>query len=109
MKAILINAKDRTIELVENNGDLSSMYDAIGCDMVEIGHFDTSNGDTLWVDEEGLLKDPQFGFVLYDKQFAGNGIIYGSNIGGDNISVRSTIDSIIEHLLFFRVEAEASI
>ena len=106
MKAIMIDAKNRTVDFVNNLGDLSAMYDAIGCEMVQIGEYNPDNGDTLWVDEEGLLKNYQYGFVYNGRQYVGNGIIYGSNIGGDNCSVRGTLEDVIPELLFFRLEAE---
>lgn len=106
MKAILINAQERTVDYINNAGDLAAMYDAIGCDMVEIGNYDPNTGDTLWVDEEGLLKNPSYGFVYNGKRFVGNGVIYGSNMGGDNVSVRSTLEEVIPELLFFRLEPE---
>jgi hypothetical protein len=106
MKAILINAQERTVDYVNNTGDLSAMYDAIGCEMVEIGDYNPKTGDTLWVDEEGLLKNPSYGFVYNGKKFVGNGILYGSNIGGDNVSVKCTLEDVIPELLFFRLEPE---
>lgn len=107
MKAIFINAKERTVDYINNTGDLSAMYDTIGCEMVQIANFNANTGDTLWVDEEGLYKNYQYGFVYNGQQLVGNGVIYGSNVGGDNCNVRATLEDVIPELLFFRMEAEA--
>lgn len=107
MKGILINALDRTVELVSNAGDLAALYDGIKCEMVEIADFNPETGDTVWVDEEGLLKDNTYGFVYKNKKLMGNGMIYGSNLNGDNVDVSITVEDVITELLFFRLEPEA--
>jgi hypothetical protein len=104
MKAIFINSETREITYIDNAGDLGSLYLTLNCDMVQIGDFNQTNGDTLWVDEEGLLKEQKYGFVYKTKEFVGSGVIYGSNIGGDNVSARSTIDDVAAELLFYRFE-----
>lgn len=101
MKAILINAENQTVSYVNNAGDLSAMYAAINCDMVEIGHYDDNTGDTVWVDEEGLLKSPTVGFQIYGKEFVGSGIIYGSSYDGENKDVTTTLEDV--QPVFFRL------
>jgi hypothetical protein len=78
MQAIFIDAKNQQVTYVNNKGQLEDLYLTLGVDMVEIGWY-FSNGDTLWVDEEGLLNGTDFGFRINDRDFVGNGIIYGTN------------------------------
>jgi hypothetical protein len=78
MKAIFINAKEQTVSIVENKGQLEDLYNTLGVNMVEIGRY-YENGDTLWVDEEGLINGTDFGFTLDGIDYMGNGLIYGTN------------------------------
>lgn len=83
MKAILINSRNRRvagIELKTNpNKDLSELRELIGCELVQ----PLCIGDnlTLWLDEEGKLKENHGGFRLagIDIDFAGNGILLGGD------------------------------
>jgi hypothetical protein len=53
MRAILLDAKTRTVSEVDYDGDYKSIYGLIGCQcftVVQLG-----NGDDLYVDDEGLL------------------------------------------------------
>ena len=78
MKAIFINAKEQTVSYVENKGQLEDLYLTLGVDMVEIGRY-YPNGETLWVDEEGLINGTDYGFQLDGIDYMGNGLIYGTN------------------------------
>lgn len=78
MRAIFINAKEQTVSYVENKGQLEDLYLTLGVDMVEIGRY-YPNGETLWVDEEGLINGTDFGFQLDGIDYVGNGLIYGTN------------------------------
>ncbi len=78
MKAIFIDAKNRKVSIVENKGQLEDKYLILNVNMVEIGRF-FPNGDTLWVDEEGLINGTDYGFQLDGIEYMGNGLIYGTN------------------------------
>jgi hypothetical protein len=78
MKAIFIDAKNRQVSIVENKGQLEDKYLTLNVNMVEIGRY-YPNGDTLWVDEEGLINGTDYGFILDGIEFVGNGLIYGTN------------------------------
>ncbi len=56
--------------------------------------YDDNNGDTLYVDEEGMLNGTDFGFKLFGRTFYGSGILYGSTIEGENCSVKTDIKKI---------------
>lgn len=83
MKAVLINPADRRvagIELKTNpNRSLAELRELIGCELVQ----PLCIGDnlTLWLDEEGKLKENPAGFRLagIDIDFAGNGILLGGD------------------------------
>lgn len=85
---------------------LDVMYEAIGCDLVEIVYLNGER-DGVFVDEEGLLK-PQKDFFYIEgthQPLAGRGVVLGCDSEGETISPAAvTLDwlranvSFIEHL-----------
>jgi len=81
MKAYHIDSVKRTITQVEYNGlgDLHKLLDG----HIEVAYL-WSNGDCLYVDEEGLLKPNEHFFAIptlrSDQAFAGSGVIVGREI-----------------------------
>ena len=83
MKAILINAKERKVVAADvkpdPNKDLDGLRALIGCDWVE--PVIVGENLTLWLDEEGRLKQPTAGFLLSGVPcvFVGNGVLLGGD------------------------------
>jgi hypothetical protein len=79
LKAVFVNAAERTVTDVEIDRGLKPMYDMIGCSLVDLVHL--SDSDDLFVDDEGLLNlsptSPMF--RIGDATLAGNGVIMGGN------------------------------
>lgn len=94
MKAILIDARNKEVSLINTTGDLGATYTALNVDMIQVGYYDDNNGDTLYVDEEGMLNGTDYGFKLFGQTFYGSGILYGSTIDGENCSVKTDIKNI---------------
>ena len=94
-KAILIDPKKGTVEYITVT-DYRSIQHALGVDMftcVRLG-----NGETLYVDDEGLINGTNFGFNI-DHQFSemgvlmGRGLILGTNSqGGSEDTKLSPLD-----------------
>ena len=103
MKAIFIDAENHKVSLVNNKGQLEDKYLLLKVNMVEIGKYYT-NGDTLYVDEEGLINGTDFGFILDGKRFMGNGVIYGT----DRMSPEDPADAVTPindlKIKFFKVK-----
>lgn len=78
MRAIFIDARNQQVSYNDNKGQLEDFYRVMGVEVVEIAEY-WNNGDTLWVDEEGLLNGTDFGFEINGHQYLGNGLIYGTN------------------------------
>lgn len=108
MQAIFIDAKNQQVSYVNNKGQLEDLYLTLGVDMVEIGKY-WENGDTLWVDEEGLINGTDFGFQIDGIDFMGNGIIYGTNLENPekNDSAVTKMENI--KLKFFKLVPECEI
>lgn len=99
MKAIKINSKEKTIELVEIDGSLESIYDQLECEIFTCPTT-LDNLDTLYVDDEGLFnnsdKDYKGAFYFGDFQqpLFGHGLIIGADIEGESKDVLSSIKNI---------------
>jgi len=80
MKAIKIDAVKRRVTEVEVSG-LADMQKAVGGN-IEIGHWFPGCPDVIYVDEEGLLKNPEHFFLIEHETelLAGNGLIVGTNL-----------------------------
>jgi hypothetical protein len=78
MRAVFVNAAERRLEDIEIKKGLQSLYDLIGCRLVDLVRLDD---DDLFVDDEGLLtagQDTPF-FRIGDLTLAGNGVIVGAD------------------------------
>jgi len=97
MKAIWINAKNKCVSAVEVFG-LSDMQERVGGWIQAAHSFLDDSGvetDTLYVDEEGLLKEPQHFFYLEGAHhpFGSNGLIVGFE-GATGKSLATTKDPL---------------
>ena len=97
MKAILIDARNNQIKQVEvdDKSFLTDCYKHIGCDMIEVAM--EVNGNTIYVDEEGLCKELECAFVVKGghQPFAGNGLIVGYNAKkGKNVDCTLTLAEV---------------
>ena len=83
MKAILINATERKVVAADVKPDPNKSLDGlralIGCEWVQ--PVVVGDGVTIWVDEEGRLKQPAAGFLLSGVPciFVGNGVLLGGD------------------------------
>jgi len=99
IKGIIIDPFTKEVRTIyldhdANRGTLDALYAAIDCDTVEIGFRWPDTGADLWLDEEGMLRDPEsvrmFALVDEDRQviagpFAGRAVILGANEEGESI------------------------
>lgn len=104
IKGILIDAVNRTVKEVEVSG-LEGLQGSVG-GSIAIAHSFMDDGDmetdTLFVDDEGLLKSPKhfFSFEGAHQPFAGNGIIVGLNEEGDTIDTTQNLEAIKSKVSF---------
>ena len=100
-KAFKIDATNRTITEVEV-GDYKTIYPLLGegVDMFECRDID--NHDTIYLDEEGMLKGPTV-FFLYEgmnQPFAGNGLVMGTNSKGESVNPKITLAKLKQNVRF---------
>jgi len=103
MKSIFIDAKNQQVSYVENKGQLEDLYRIMEVEMIQIAEH-WKNGDTLYVDEEGLINGTNFGFEINGNQYVGNGLIYGLSLDdpGGNGSALTRIEDL--KIKFFKLE-----
>ena len=106
MRAIIINAKDRTITATEIDGSLKSpaadrrRHDRGGLSGLDEFHH-------CYVNEEGLLDHPQHFFFFKDghQPLAGNGVILSSTEDGDEAPCTLLLDWVKERVTFMDLAA----
>jgi hypothetical protein len=100
MRAVLIDAVEKTVTEVEYDGELETAYRLLRCDLVEA--VDAGPEIDMYVDEEGLLKDDSPFFVLSNGSvFAGSGLITGKpDKNGDSTATDIPTEWIERHVKF---------
>jgi hypothetical protein len=91
-KGILIDAKNRRIVDVEV-GDFRDIQAKIGCSMFTTAGV-LPNGDSVFVDDEGLINGTEEFFYnpdIYPHPLAGNAVILGCDEMGESVDVKSRI------------------
>jgi hypothetical protein len=104
MRAILINAANRTVEAIELESGLKPIYEAIGCTC--FGGFEYNHhGDYVYYDDESLFSNPQHFVELSDEYqpIAGNLLIVGTDDQGNSTDVVCTVDDIKNDIIFMDV------
>ena len=98
IKGVLIDAHNRKVRAVEvEQYHFKAMYDLIKCDCFcaysEIS--DLPKGQTLWIDDEALLKSPIVAAFEIGMHFVcGNGLLLGTNEMGESTDAVSTVEEI---------------
>jgi len=100
MKAILINAEEKTITEIDYSGDYKEIYELIDCQTFTCVSME--NGDAMFVDDEGLLTNPEHFIQIkdYHAPIAGSGLILGTGDEGESISCKHTIETIQDNVKF---------
>lgn len=99
MKAIFIDSKNKSVSYIDipkGKNHLAEMYEKIGCECFCVaGEFD--NGDTVYVDDEGLINGTNDFFILRSlrtEPLAGNALIIGCDEEGVSIDCKTDISQI---------------
>jgi hypothetical protein len=89
MKAYKIDPYNNVITTLNLGDDFREISKNIGCDLFCLAAT-FANRDTLYVDDEGLLKtEVTRGFTLNGQFFAGNGILLGCDNYGESMDVQT--------------------
>ncbi|MGD9564492.1 MAG: hypothetical protein AB7Q37_18850 [Pyrinomonadaceae bacterium] len=107
IKAVLIDVHEKKVSEVEIEPTLSNYYKLLRCDCITIGDR-FSNGDVLFVDDNGLLSGPTkfFQFTMNGYQFAGNGLIVGNGVDEAGEESETDAKTKAEYLGVFFVDLD---
>lgn len=106
MKAIKIDVVNKTVsEITIGTGfkDLCNALESGGYERVRI-----SPTESLWVDDEGLLKDKPLGafdIECYPQTLSGHGVIFGVDGMGESVDTALTVEQV-KQMITFRDPAE---
>lgn len=112
MRAILIDAVEKTVREVEYDGTLETAYSLLRCELIDVVHLPdiaTGKGDLchdLLVDDEGLLTsdadDSPFFVFRGGLIFAGSGLIVGPcDDEGETTEATLSAYSVKNHVMFY--------
>jgi hypothetical protein len=105
-KALLIDVVAQSITEVQV-GNYTDIYKHIGngceCFCVPVNF---ENGDSIYVDDEGLLKEVKGGFYMMDWYYplCGNAIILGTDEEGESVDYKSDLEQIRKEIIFISDE-----
>lgn len=104
MRAIIINAKDRTVSESDIDGSLKSLQQIVG-DLIEAVYQGLEENHHCYVNEEGLLDNPQYFFMFKDghQPLSGNGIILSSTDDGGEAPCTLSLDWVKERVTFMNL------
>lgn len=103
MKAILIDPSNQTVEEITIGKNYKEIYGVIGNDCNTFAAPITEpNGDTWFVDDEGLFHDNIGGVIRneWSTPIVGRVVIIGTDEEGDSVDAKSTPEQIKKGLHF---------
>jgi hypothetical protein len=91
MQGILIDPFTKTVSEVSYNGNYKEIYKLTGCSTFTVIELD-ANGETLFIDDNGLLENPEhfFKWEGYEQPLAGKGLILGTDSEGESVGTKFT-------------------
>lgn len=103
MQAFLIDPANKaitTVELPDTGDKLPAIYKHLQCETFDAMYL--PNGDSLYIDDEGLLK-PQMHFFAVrgaPQPYAGRGLVVGINAQGRSVSPSITLQQLTANVKF---------
>lgn len=114
MRALVIDPVKFTVEEVEYDNKLATAYrllsdpeNGIECDLVQPVSIDDKND--IYVDEEGLLKNPQHFFMIdsYPDPLAGRGLVIGApDRRGNTTAAKISLEDMRRKVIWLRLNAD---
>ena len=103
MEAYFIDSENKTVSMIDYDGDWRSIKQIVGCDMFTVLNLN-EEGDSLFIDDEGLIIDQEnqnyFWFEGYPTMLAGNGLVLGTDKEGESIEPCMPIEWVRERVRF---------
>lgn len=115
VKAILIDPFEKTVTEIEHDADnYRAIYSKLSHETMPVSCFTVvrinDQDDTIFIDDEGLLKPCSHFFVYegYPQPLAGKGLILGTNEEGDSIAPQAVTVDDVKAKVTFRDDIELS-
>ena len=105
MKALFIDPTDQTIRTISYDGDYKSIYRMLDCRTFECV-YPFNNEDTLFIDEEGLLKESNFAFNIradnpqFSQTIMGKALVLGTDAEGESVECQTTLEDLKSRIDF---------
>jgi hypothetical protein len=108
MQAIIVDATNRSLRVVEYDGDsdIETLKRETGIEWITSVWCFGSRRNALFVDDEGVLKGWDFGFCVagYPNPLHGSGFIVGVNAEGESIDPTLTVEGLLDRIAFWRLD-----
>jgi len=106
MRAIIINAEQRTVSETEIDGKLHGLQEIVG-GLITPVYDGLDSKHHAYVNDEGLLNNPQHFFMLKDghQPLAGNGVILSTTRDSDEAPCTLPLDWVKERVTFMDLQA----
>ena len=107
MKAFLIDPEQQTISEVDYDGEHHSIYKLIDADLFDVVRL--AGSDVIFVDDEGLMKNPQHFFKLdgLTSPLAGKGLVLGTDRHGESTAPKLITLPDLQRLITFIKRTQA--
>ena len=99
MKAYLIDPINKIVSVVDYNGDYQTINKLINSQRGFDAVYGFRNEDTLYVDDEGLLRKENYCFEFtYDNghvaPLMGKALVLGTDAEGESVEVKSSLEEV---------------
>ncbi len=105
MKAFLIDPAAKTVTEVEYSGDWKDIYTLTDCDCFTTVDIDGAN--TMFLDDEGLLKGYRDDFFAYGPDcppLAGKALVLGYDEEGETVAPTVTLEEITSQVIWMNMD-----
>lgn len=98
----LIDPESRTIEAQRYKGDFRQIYELIDARRFDLARFG-EHGDGVYVDDEGLLCNPEHFFTIngFPDPLPGKGFVLGVDGTGESASPHISVERLRQNVTFF--------
>src|SRR6516165_543890 len=107
MRSIIINSKERIVSEVDIDGKLETLQEKVGglIDPVYLG-FEGTDRHCCYVNDEGLLNNPQHFFMFKDghQPLAGNGVILSDDGEGGDAPATLPLEWVKDRVAFMDLQ-----
>lgn len=103
VRAILIDINKQAVREVSVEDSLPSYYATLGCDLIEAVYPQgLAAGDCVYVDEEGLFKEPAvfFHWRGFHQPLAGSGLVVGTDDDGNTVDCKTSLEQVKARVRF---------